>query len=800
MKIKKVVGMILAVVLTVSMVQFAQPRYSTVDAASKLDSKLKNTVVLFKDSPVAYVNNIKTHLDPSNQEECPIIKDNKMLAPVRFIGDSLGAKVEWDSNTSTAVISLKGKEVKLLPGKNKMILSNTNRASDVPVEIVNGKTFVSVRPFAQALGKKVFYHNGLVIISDKYNVINPNTEKILLDELISRVNVLPTVGTYDNLKNLLAKFNSYNRYTYNDIMIGQPLSENQAMKAADSAAPSVASDYSSTNVQVQGVDEADIVKNDGKYIYQVNNQKIVVIKAYPVEEMEVASTVEFKDKNFSPQELYLDDKYLVAIGTTYSNDPVIMPSLKKVIGLRPPYYNSKSTVKAIVYDITDKSNLKQIREVEAEGSYISSRKIGSSVYLVSNKNINYYYIQNEGGNITPCYRDSNLKDSYIDIDYSQIKYFPEIIRPNYLIVAGFNLESNEPANVSTYLGASENIYASLENLYIAATNYMQEEISVDKTTVTNPVYYNNTLVYKFSLKDGNVTYKGKGTVPGTILNQFSMDESNGYFRIATTKGDVWREDEYASKNNIYVLDNELNIVGRLEDVAPGERIYSVRFMGDRAYMVTFKKVDPLFVIDLKDATNPKILGALKIPGYSDYLHPYDENHIIGFGKDAIPAKEGNFAWYQGMKMALFDVSDVSNPIEMYSEIMGDRGTESDLLHNHKALLFSKDKNLLAFPITVMEIKGKDKVNAYGYPEYGTFSFQGAYIYNMDLANGFKLKGKITHLTDDEYSKAGDYWYDSNKNVERIIYIDKVLYTLSKGKIKANDMNTLEELKFVEIKQ
>ena len=285
------------------------------------------------------------------------------------------------------------------------------------------------------------------------------------------------------------------------------------------------------------------------------------------------------------------------------------------------------------------------------------------------------------------------------------------------------------------------------------------------------------------------------------MNQFSMDENNGYFRIATTKGDIWRNDENTSKNNLYVLDDELKIVGSIEDIAPGEKIYSVRFMGDRAYMVTFKTVDPLFVIDLKDAKNPKILGALKIPGYSDYLHPYDENHIIGFGKDAVEVVHkdnkgneiGRNAYYLGMKIAIFDVTDVNNPKEMFTEKIGDRGTDSELLNNHKALLFSKEKNLMAFPITVMEVKNKDKgIGPNTMPEYGSFVFQGAYVYNIDLTNGFELKSKISHISDEEYLKSGGDWYGSNKNVERILYISDDLYTISKGMVKAHDMNSMKQ--------
>lgn len=156
----------------------------------------------------------------------------------------------------------------------------------------------------------------------------------------------------------------------------------------------------------------------------------------------------------------------------------------------------------------------------------------------------------------------------------------------------------------------------------------------------------------------------------------------------------------------------------------------------------------------------------------------------------------------GMKLALFDVSDVSNPIQKFSEVIGDRGTESELLRNHKALLFSKEKSLLAFPVTVAEVKGKGKsgLNEWGVPDYGEFSFQGAYVYNLDAKTGFTLKGKITHLSDEEYIKSGNYYYGSNKLVERILYIDDTLYTLSKGMYKANNINDLNEIGALEVPQ
>ncbi|NLC69621.1 MAG: copper amine oxidase, partial [Clostridiaceae bacterium] len=344
------------------------------------------------------------------------------------------------------------------------------------------------------------------------------------------------------------------------------------------------------------------------------------------------------------------------------------------------------------------------------------------------------------------------------------------------------------ANVTAYLGSGQDIYVSQKNLYVTMGTYTPAAGGGEMKE--------KTLVYKFALDEGNVVYQGKGEVPGRLLNQFSMDESGDYFRIATTTGQAWRNDEFTSRNNIYVLDEMLEITGKIEDIAPGEQIYSVRFMGNRAYMVTFKTTDPLFVIDLADPASPKILGALKIPGYSDYLYPYDENHIIGFGKDTVEVK--GQAYYLGMKIALFDVTDVSNPVQKFSKIIGDRGTESEVLRNHKALLFSKEKGIMAFPVTVMEVKGENKFNSPGIPEYGQFTFQGAYVYEVDIEKGFILKGRITHLSNEDYLKAGRDCYENDKNINRILYIKDVLYTLSNSMVKASGLADLEEINQVVI--
>ena len=222
-------------------------------------------------------------------------------------------------------------------------------------------------------------------------------------------------------------------------------------------------------------------------------------------------------------------------------------------------------------------------------------------------------------------------------------------------------------------------------------------------------------------------------------------------------------------NSLYVLDENLKLVGKLEGLAKGEKIYSVRYIGTKAYIVTFEQLDPLFVIDLSDVKEPKVLGELKIPGYSTYLHPYDENHLIGFGYDTVQTTTGVAT--NGLKMSMFDISDFSNPKELFTVKVADKYASSELTYNHKALLYSKEKNLIAFPVSSYYNKKEFK----------------AMIFNIDLQNGFTLKGEIKHDTK-----------DYNNTIKRIVFANDVFYTLSDGTIKATNMENLNLLKEINL--
>ncbi len=434
-----------------------------------------------------------------------------------------------------------------------------------------------------------------------------------------------------------------------------------------------------------------------------------------------------------------------------------------------------------------------------------------ALYLVANRPVDYRVLD-PGAPAptpeTPVYRDSAAGDAYAAPGYGDVRYFPGFLTPEYLIVAGLDLDRPErPLQVATYLGGGETVYASARNLYVAVTRYGGEREPGKPSLGVLPgqPLAATTVLYRFSLEGGRAVFRAQGEVPGAVLNQFSLDEHEGYLRGATTQGDVWASGEGAARNNVYVLDRDLTVVGRLEGIAPGERIYAARFLGERAYLVTFKKVDPFFVLDLADPRAPRVLGYLKIPGYSDYLHPYDEDHVLGFGKDTVEAAEagvrgrGDFAFYQGLKVALFDVRDVAHPVERFRVILGARGSDSPLLRDHKALLFSRERGLLAFPLLLTEAVPGDPAG------YGPLVFQGAYVFHLDPERGFQLRGRITHLTEEDYRRAregghGGYPGESlaERFVERCLYIGDTLYTLSQGMIKAHDLRDLAEVGSLEL--
>jgi uncharacterized secreted protein with C-terminal beta-propeller domain len=530
-------------------------------------------------------------------------------------------------------------------------------------------------------------------------------------------------------------------------------------------------DYSTTNIQVAGVDEADIVKTDGAYIYLASGNKTIIVKAYPPEQAQVLSEIELEGTVIG---IFINGDRLVVFEEEmpyYAYYDIGQDSVEKFY---MPYRSPKTYVK--VFDVSDRENPQLRREFSANGQYVSSRMIGDYAYLVVNEPV---YEQDDEVNLPKIYLDGNETEiRATDIYYSDVVDYYYM----YTTIIAINTQNDgqEPAYETILLGASSNLYVSPNDIYLTFPVWGTGMGDVDKTSI-----------HRIHIAGDEIIPVASGEVPGTVLNQFSMDEYGDYFRVATTThGETPR-------NDVYVLNMALNITGSLTGLAPGETIYSARFMGERCYLVTFRSIDPLFVIDLGNPYNPQILGELKITGYSSYLHPYDETHIIGIGKETVAERE-DFAWYQGVKISLFDVSDVSNPVEIGKYEIGDRGTDSPVLWDHKAFLFDKSRNLLVIPVLVAEVDESKYPEGVKPDAYGEPVWQGAYVLHVSLDAGISLQGRITHIENIADPEKEYYYYYSPFSVERSLYIGDVLYTISQAKIKMNSLENLDYINEVEL--
>lgn len=579
-------------------------------------------------------------------------------------------------------------------------------------------------------------------------------------------------------------------------------------------------DYSETNNQVEGVAEADIVKTDGQYIYTLSYNSLIIVRA---SDLTKVAEIAFSSM---PQEFYISGTKLVAFG--YDQRFYQTEMYRSFLRQNPFSFLQ-------VYDLANISQPVLVKDLSLEGSYFSSRLIGSDLYFI----INNYSFYNNGGPLLPRIMSAaNQEDLKLSPD---VYYFDRPYQTvNFVTVASLDLNNlDSEINSSIYLtNPSQNIYMSEDFLYLTDTVYedsyaletkITKEVVVpflnqadkdkitrienvaddilsswekqskiqqviesylaslakDKfTTIENSIElqmklawpefvknYQTTYIYKIKADNGNLSLTASASVSGRVLNQFSMDEYQGYFRLATTRDQISSRFENLNTpaiNNLYILDGEMKVVGSLENLASGEHVYSARFLGDKAFVVTYERTDPLMAIDLKDPNNPKVAAELKIPGFSSYLHSYSDKYLIGLGTDTEDQGEAGVKM-GGIKLSLFDISDLTNPQEVDTYITGEAGSYSVASQNHKAFLFSADKNLLVLPVQLTK------------KNYQT-DFSGALVFSIDEAK-FNLRDKL-----------------SGTNVQRTLYVGDNLYTLSPQLIssyKISDLSNLNSLKLPE---
>ncbi|MBO0601262.1 beta-propeller domain-containing protein [Sporosarcina sp. E16_3] len=646
-------------------------------------------------------------------------------------------------------------------------------SNDLYVTDRNGKKMTADISLGNA--GKTLYVKGLVPgsyeLHVKKNAVNSKSIKLLPIDKI-KFTIYETIESVASAKELKAYFERVKSMQRTDVMVtqGSELSNEDSLASAKSGG-----DHSTTNNQVEGVDEADSVKTDGNYIYTVmGNNKVTITDIRDPKKIRKASEIKMEEE-FYPSQLFLHDDMLIVFGEKYEPYNNEMNTDEARIS-RP--MNGMTTVR--MYNVKNPKMPKIIREIGAEGYLNGARKTGNMLYFVTNVQPNFWIMNEIDGDVLrPRVYDSiEGADSEL-IDYKDIAILPGAMEPTYSIITAIDLLVPAEGKVVTkgYLGASEQLYMSEDNLYLTATIY-ETNASTSKKMIWNPGTSNSEL-FKFTLNKTNVTFQNSATLKGHLLNQFSMDEHNGYFRVVTTEGNMW-DDKNPSKNHLFILDENLNTTGSIEGLAKGERIYSARFMGDKAYMVTFRETDPLFVIDVANPTAPKVLGELKIPGFSNYLHPLDDNHLIGFGYETVAEKNPQggepLILTMGMKISLFDITDFNNPKEKDTEIIGGRGTYSPVQYDHKALFQHKERNLYGFPVSIYDEIGKD--------HNIDFKSSGALVYEITPEHGIVLKGDLLKA-----KSRGEQYGDWEGEIQRMLYSKDILYTVSMKEIKNYSLDT-----------
>lgn len=536
----------------------------------------------------------------------------------------------------------------------------------------------------------------LVLTACGKNIGGKNGADPSKHEIQAKVTELGGVATYEEIYDLLEAYQNEMDYKYTmrgEGAVEEPVEEEAAddMVTSDTAENSSASttkgDYSETNVQTQGVDEGDIIKTDGEYIYYFNDSVLKVIKPNG-KDAEVISTTDMyiSDEKTSLyyNEIYLSGDHLVAIGTEYDMEE----------------YNENAV--AAVYDVSDPMNIRLVEKFGQSGYASSTRMVGDILYMITTYHV-WDIEEDEPSTYIPQMRTLE-EEKLVAVDCICIP--EEVNSTAWLTVAAYDITDCEEVSTVSMLGRSDDIYMSGSNIYVAETEWVVEEsdeYKKDQYTVKEYLDYAQTNIHKFSYSDGEIEYDCSGAVSGSLLNQFSMDEYDGKLRVVTTNNDhsytVYTDEKYGFENydygdstmdnGLYVLDEGLNIIGSVEDLGEDERVYSVRFSGDIGYFVTFRETDPLFAVDLSVPESPKVLSALKINGFSEYLHNWGDDLLLGIGMEA--DDEGNV---ETMKLSMFDVSDPTDVFESTKLVIPYYYSEG--LYDHNAIFIDVERGLIGF--------------------------------------------------------------------------------------------------------
>lgn len=520
---------------------------------------------------------------------------------------------------------------------------------------------------------------------------------------------------------------------------------------AGSAAPWA---YSETNTQVAGIDEADIFKTDGRNLYTISGNRVLIHQGYPVRDARPLSLMTMKG---NPVALYVNGDRLILFVTETSDN-----AGRDICGNNGTGGDVQRT-RILIYSISNPGNPELLRQIEADGDYMNSRMIGPYLYFITAKPVALY-----SEDITfPSVREKHMLPVIPEV----YNFGQNNTKFTYTMVGALDTRSDDTVRAVTFLtGTDSTVYVSPARLFLGVASPSEDALS------------DRTLLYSFLLENETIRYHASGFVPGSLLNQYSLDEYQGNLRVATN---VMEKGTNISlpilrSSNVFVLDGDLNIIGSVTHIAPDEVMHSARFMGARLYMVTFKELDPFFVIDLSDPTEPEILGELKIPGFSEYLHPYDDTHIIGIGQETVQNRWGG-ASARGVKVSLFDVARVTAPALVDSIEIGGARSSSEVFTDPKAFLFDRQKGLIVLPVYVQGSYGDERSqNPRNFTLNYNENLNGAFVFGVDPVKGFTDRGIVVHSFN-SYSAP---------HVKRALYINDTLYTMSRDEIIMSDLSNV----------
>jgi uncharacterized secreted protein with C-terminal beta-propeller domain len=567
--------------------------------------------------------------------------------------------------------------------------------------------------------------------------------------------------------------------------------------------------FSTTNLQEAGVDEADMVKTNGDYLFIATESDVRIVSARPADSMNVANYIK---AGGSIDSIYLYDSKLVILYRQFNgNDGPILYKEDANIRVGMPYwipYQEKTGM--LMVDVSNPASPQTIKDIQVDGYLVSSRITGGNLHVITQflpnlPPLDIWYDGSQEDKETVA--EANKKtlaaltlDDFVPtytvndacgvaVEKGRAVATSDFIKPQEesggSMVTIITIDMADPAADFTstgFVADVQNIYASTQSLYLVSTLYHYAEDTYDQEGFviwSNPTF--ETRIHKFDLGD-TVTYAAAGKVDGEILNQFSLGEYNGVLRIATTTGYTW---DQTSKNHVFCLQNnngKLDVIGSIRDIAPGERLYSARFMGDKGFLVTFVQVDPLFTLDLSDPRNPRVAGELKVPGFSTYLHPLNDQYLLSIGEDT--QSEGDIVKINGLQLSIFDISDFAHPMLLHTEKIGDRGTYSEALYNHKAVTFWAEKNLLALPVNLNEISDPQNPE-----DWGKNTFNGLYVYQITDDYDFKFLGRMNMFVWDE-ADANNWMY--SPSWYRGVFIEDYIYSLTSFTVKAAPIDNITE--------